>query len=312
MSHGPCATARAPPHARHFAVTTDLDYITLPDGRRLDVRITGPEGAVPLVFHHGTPGARTPLRAVERAAHRSGLRFVTTSRPGYGGSPRRPGRDVVAVVADTAAVLDAIGAATCVVAGWSGGGPHALACAARLAGVTAALVVSSVAPCESEGLDWLSGMGAANLAEFAATLDGETALRAFLEPEAAGLQKVTVNDIVASLDSLLPPVDRAVVRGEFGDDLAALFHEALRAGVDGWIDDDLAFTKPWGFGLAEIAVPTSLWQGTEDLMVPLEHGRRLAARIPATFAHVERGEGHLSIVERAVARFLAELAPPGH
>ena len=99
------------------------DHVRLPDGRLLDTQVSGPTDGVPLVFHHGTPGAATPIRALERAAHARGLRLVTTSRPGYGGSTRQPGRAVVDVVADTTAVLQAIGADRCLVAGWSGAGP---------------------------------------------------------------------------------------------------------------------------------------------------------------------------------------------
>src|SRR5438128_9476103 len=105
------------------------DHVELPDGRLLDCSVSGPADGLPLVFHHGTPGAGKRFRFLERAAHERGLRLLTTSRPGYGDSTRRPGREVADVVADTAAALDAIGAESCVVAGWSGGGPHALACA---------------------------------------------------------------------------------------------------------------------------------------------------------------------------------------
>ena len=111
------------------AMAIELDHVQLPDGHRLEVRVSGPEDGLPFVYHHGTPGAGTPLRALERAAHARGLRVVTASRPGYGGSSRHEGRRVVGVVADTQAVLDVLGADRCVVAGWSGGGPHALACA---------------------------------------------------------------------------------------------------------------------------------------------------------------------------------------
>lgn len=97
-----------------------VDHVRLQDGRRLDMRVSGPAGGFPLVFHHGTPGAVTPIRALERAAHARGLRLVTTSRPGYGDSSPQPGRSVVDVAADTAAVLAAIGGDRCLVTGWSG------------------------------------------------------------------------------------------------------------------------------------------------------------------------------------------------
>lgn len=106
------------------------DHIDLGDGRLLELRVSGPSDGLPLVFHHGAPGAASPIRGLERAAHKRGLRLVAASRPGYGGSTRKPGRIISDVVADTSEVLDALGADRCLVAGWSGGGPHALACAA--------------------------------------------------------------------------------------------------------------------------------------------------------------------------------------
>lgn len=96
------------------------EQLTLADGRVLDVRVSGPADGMPLVFHHGTPGSRAAFRGIERAAHARGLRVVTTSRPGYGGSTRLAGRAVVDVVSDTGAMLAAIGAERCLVAGWSG------------------------------------------------------------------------------------------------------------------------------------------------------------------------------------------------
>jgi pimeloyl-ACP methyl ester carboxylesterase len=282
-------------------------HLELPDGRRLDLRITGPDDGLPLIFHHGTPGAATPVGALERAAHRRGLRVVILSRPGYGGSSRLAGRTVVDVVGDVEAVLNEIGADHCVVAGWSGGGPHALACAARLDRALATLVIAGVAPYVTEGLEWLAGMGEENLVEFGHALDGEVALRAYLEGVREELKAVTVAGIVADLDSLLPPVDVAVLTDEFGEDMAAGFREALRLGADGWIDDDLAFTRPWDFDLDEIAGPVSLWQGSEDLMVPFAHGQWLAARVPGATVHLEQGEGHLSIGLGALDRMLDEL-----
>src|SRR5215472_7430455 len=129
-----------------------VDQVRLPDGRRLDLHVSGPSDGFPLVFHHGTPCAAVPIRAMERAAHARGLRLVTASRPGYGHSTRQPGRSVVDVVADTDAVLAALGAQRCLTMGWSGGGPHTLACGARLGAAAAVLVVAGVAPYEADGL----------------------------------------------------------------------------------------------------------------------------------------------------------------
>jgi pimeloyl-ACP methyl ester carboxylesterase len=286
---------------------TTGESLHLPDGRRLDVRVTGPVDGVPLIFHHGTPGAYVPIRAVERAAFARGLRLVSTSRPGYGDSTRRAGREVVDVVADTQAVLAALGAERCLVAGWSGGGPHALACAARLPGAAAVLVIAGVAPYDAEGLDWMAGMGEENITEFGAALQGEAVLRPYLSDVRESLKDADLDGIMSDLETLLPQVDKDVLTDEFGEDMVANFHEGLRTGVDGWLDDDLAFAKAWGFTLDEISVPTAIWQGSVDLMVPFAHGRWLASRVPGASVHLEEGEGHLSVGIGALDRMLDEL-----
>ncbi|HTU74022.1 MAG TPA: alpha/beta hydrolase [Trebonia sp.] len=286
---------------------TEVSRIQLPDRRWLDLRVSGPADGVPLVFHHGTPGARTAFRAIEKAVHSRGLRLVTMSRPGYGGSTSQAGRQVVDVVADTGAVLDEIGASRCVVAGWSGGGPHALACGARLPATAAVLVIAGVAPFEADGLDWMAGMGEENVAEFSTALKGEDELRSYLLGAREYLKDATAADLITGLETILPEVDRASLTGEFGQDMVASFAEALREGVEGWLEDDLAFARPWGFDLAEISVPATIWQGSEDLMVPFAHGQWLAAHVPGAVAHLEDGEGHVSVAVGLLDRMLDEL-----
>ena len=87
----------------------------------------------------------------------------------------------------------------------------------------------------------------------------------------------------------------------------SFFREALKNGVDGWNDDDLAFTVPWGFDLSAITVPTFVWQGSADLMVPFAHGQWLAANVPGATAHLLDGEGHLSVGVGAMPQMLDEL-----
>lgn len=295
---------------------TALPHITLPDGRALDLSVTGPENGPVLIVHHGTPGSGRPFRAMERAAYERGLRLVSWSRPGYGASTRQPGRRVVEVVDDAASVLDHLEVESCIVAGLSGGGPHALATAARLpARVAGVLSVAGAAPYGEPDLDFLAGMGADNLEEFGATLEGETALRAYLDHAALGLRDATPADVVEQMRSLLPPVDQRAITDEFGADLVAGFAEALRTGVDGWLDDDLALSAPWGFDLSEISVPTFVWQGSEDLMVPFAHGQWLARRLSEqptrhsrSATHLLEGEGHLSVWLGAIGPMLDELS----
>jgi pimeloyl-ACP methyl ester carboxylesterase len=237
---------------------------------------------------------------------------VTTSRPGYGDSSRHPGRSVVDVAADSAAVLAAIGAERCLTGGWSSGGLHALACAARLDAVAAVLVVASpAAPYDVDGLDWMAGMGEENVVEFSAALQGEDKLRSYLLRDREQFKDVTAADVAASLETVLPDVDRAVLTGEFAEDMAASYREAVRTCVEGWLDDDLAILRPWGFGLEEISVPTMIWQGSADLMVPFAHGQWLVSRLPTALAHLEEGEGHLSVGLGALDHMLDELVGAG-
>jgi pimeloyl-ACP methyl ester carboxylesterase len=283
------------------------ETITLPDGRLLDIYVSGPASGRPLVFHHGTPGSRRPESVLERVTQARGLRYVCASRPGYGGSSRRPGRSVLDVVADTAAVLRAIGASECVVAGHSGGGPHALACAADLEGVLATLVIAGVAPANVPELAFTAGMGEDNVIEFENALAGEPVLRPHLEAQRPELLEADVPEMVAALGGLLPEVDRAVMSDEIGADVVAQFRDGLRDGVDGWVDDDLAFTSPWGFSPADVDSPVTLWQGDADLMVPFAHGRWLAETIPGVDANLLAGEGHLSIAVGMAERMLDAL-----
>jgi len=284
-----------------------FERVQLADGRRLDIRVSGPADGLPLVFHHGTPAAATPIRALERAAHARGLRLVTSSRPGCGSSTRQPGRSVVDVVADTDALLAALGADRCLTMGWSGGGPHSLACAARLGAAAAVLVVAGAAPYDADGLDWMAGMGEQNVVEYSAAVQGEDRLRPFLDELGPLLRNIRAADIFASMQSLLPEADQAALTGEFAEDMAAGIREAVRSGVDGWLDDDLALVKPWGFGLTEVSVPTMIWQGSADLMVPFAHGQWLASQLPDASVHLEEGDGHLSVALGKLDAMLDEL-----
>jgi pimeloyl-ACP methyl ester carboxylesterase len=285
-----------------------MTLLPLPDGRDLEVEISGPDDGPVLLFHHGTPGGSAQFAGMADAVHARGHRLITWSRAGYGASSRRAGRTVADEVDDAVAVLDHLGADTCVVAGWSGGGPHALACGALAAErVRGVLSIAGVAPFGLPDLDFLEGMGEENHDEFGAALEGEEALRAYLEAARPELLAITGDQIVAQMETLLPPVDRDSLTGGFGDFLAHEFRQAVSVSVDGWLDDDLAFTRPWGFELDEIEVPTYLWQGSADLMVPFAHGKWLAARLPNAVAHLETGEGHLSIGIGAMGRMLDEL-----
>ena len=174
-------------------MATERRSLTRPDGRVIEFLVAGPEDGLPLVLHEGTPCGLVLYSPTLRAAAVRGLRVILAARPGYEGSTPRPGRRVVDVAEDTAAVLDDLGAGNFVTLGWSGGGPHALACAAALPGrCLAAGSIAGVAPYTADGLDWLAGMGPENVAEFGAALRDEAALTEFLGREAATMSAITV------------------------------------------------------------------------------------------------------------------------
>ena len=286
--------------------------VATPDGRSLDVYLAGPEDGEILLFHDGSPGTGHPTSKLVAAAADRNLRYVSFSRPGYAGSSRRPGRRVADVVDDAVVVLDHLGAERCYTMGWSGGGPHTLACAALLPDrVIAAAAIASVAPYPADGLDWTAGMGQENIDEFGAAVDGPAALQANLEMSAPSVASVTGEAVADSLGDLISPVDRAALTGEFADELAEDLRRAVGNGIWGWYDDDLAFTQPWGFDLADIRVPLALWQGEEDRMVPFAHGRWLAAHIPGVRAHLLPGHGHLSLAVDSLGLILDDMRSLG-
>jgi pimeloyl-ACP methyl ester carboxylesterase len=280
--------------------TSTYTTVPLPDGRDLEVLLAGPDDGLPLVDHHGTPHAAVPDPAFEAAAAERGLLRVACSRPGYGGSTPRPNGATASIaddVADVVTVLDHLGLGRFLTLGWSGGGPRSLACAALLPDRCLAAVCGvGLAPPEEFDGDVRTGMGEENVAEFTAAMQGEGPLSRLLEDYAPELFSVTGEQVADSLGSLAPPVDRAALTGELAEVIAAGFRAAGRQGTVGWLHDDLALVRPWGFSVGDITIPVAVWQGTEDTMVPFAHGRWLAAHIPGARAHLEDGEGHLSLL----------------
>jgi len=278
--------------------------LRLPDGRELEFLTGGDESGFPLVYHSGTPSAAVHDRAFWDAASAAGLRLVTYSRPGYGESTPRPEPirwpvPIAADADDTAALLDHLGMDDFVTLGWSGGGPRALACAATMPGrCRAATALAGVAPFDADGLDWLAGMGPENVRDFRAAAAGRDVFRTMVDEQALELAGVTADDIVEALGGLVDEVDAAALTGEFAEAVSASFRHAVAQGSGGMLEDTLQIVRPWGFDVADITVPVSVWQGAHDKMVPFDHGTWLVQQIPGARAHLHDDEGHLSLVAR--------------
>jgi pimeloyl-ACP methyl ester carboxylesterase len=283
--------------------------VQMPDGRRLIAEIAGPEGGTLVVSHSGTPGTRRVFeRHLDEGAER-GLRHLTYSRPGYEGSDRLPGRCFADCVPDVVALVDALEVDRFHVVGTSGGGPHALACAASLPErVLSTATVSGFAPRDAEGLDWLAGMGAPNVEEFNAVDAGDAELQRSIEVLATSME---ANDDTAEmhdvLEDCMSKADRECLVEPFKAISHIEFKRSVSAGIWGWFDDDKAAYMDWGFDLAQIDVPLTLWHGAEDRFVPPAHAEWLAARLPTATLRMPPEEGHISMFVRSYGVILDEL-----
>lgn len=257
--------------------------VKAPGDRTLMAAEWGDPDGVPVLLLHGTPGCRLDRHPGEALIRSQGVRLVTYDRPGYGGSARHHGRRVIECTPDVAAIADALALDRFAVWGMSGGGPHALAVAARLADrVTRVLCVRCVAPYDALGDEWFTGMDPHNVEELRAAIQGEGPLTDKLRVEDHAMRQAVLTDPARVLDGFdLPEGDRRLLaRPDFAEITRLSTFEQTRNGVAGWVDDDLAFILPWGFDPAAIVVPVRLEYGQADVLVPPSHGAWLASRMP--------------------------------
>jgi pimeloyl-ACP methyl ester carboxylesterase len=263
--------------------------LELSDGRTLHVYDTSANdrgGRLPVFWHHGTPNIGAPPEPLFAAADQLGLRWVSYDRPGYGGSTPSPGRNIASAAADVAAVADALGIERFAVMGHSGGAPHALACGALLLGrVDAVVAVATLAPFDADGLDWFGGMAASGVASLRAAAAGREAKERY---EASG----------AEYDPEFTPADLAALSGSWSW-LLEVVRPAMEAGPAALIDDDLAYTAPWGFDPADVKAPVLFVHGEQDRVAPSAHSEWLARRCPSSELRLSPDDGHISILNSA-------------
>jgi pimeloyl-ACP methyl ester carboxylesterase len=281
-----------------------------PSGRRLSVESLGDPEGKPVFLLHGTPGGRNGPRPRGIILYRLGIRLISYDRPGYPGSDRNPGRTVASAAEDIRIIADYFGIDRFSVVGRSGGAPHALACAALLPDrVISAAAMGSLAPCDADGLDWEAGMAESNRQAFRyAKADPPNQLRVFLEEQAKRVRAGS-EGLLSALWSEMDNHDKEVVDDIGLRQIIANVHvEALRNNcVDGWIDDVIALSGPWGFEPAKITVPVKLWGGREDVFSPVGHTYWLAERINGAEVEIDYEKAHFSTV-KILPRFLAWVA----
>ncbi len=270
--------------------------VALPDGRTLEVGALGdPEGTT-VILHHGSPGSVRTVKSFAPLLEEGSFFVVTLSRPGYGRSSRREGRAIASIVEDTRQALDAFDRSQYVALGWSGGGPHALACAALDAPrCRGAVSLAGVVPIDVD-FDWTEGMAPENVEEFARAREGGPAYEAAMEEAGASMAAMNADNTLETFGDLLSEPDKKVLSDP--DALACFVDATTYAFVEGWrgfYDDDVAFLKAWGFDPAKISVPVEIFYGDHDHMVPSTHGAWLASHITTARVFHDEHEGHLSI-----------------
>jgi pimeloyl-ACP methyl ester carboxylesterase len=270
--------------------------VTTRDGRTLKVLERGDANGRPVLAHNGTPNSRLLFdHDADRAAAR-GVRLISYDRPGYGESSPNPGRTFASCADDVRDIAAALGIERLAVWGISGGGPHAIACAALLGDlVPAVAVLASPAPWGADGLDYFAGMGELNVEDIRLELDDPIAARAKCESDRVEMLGVELDGLIGILQTLLAPVDAAILSGELGEYLIACTQSGLAPGAEGWWEDNEALLAPWGFELGAIETPVLLHHGRHDRFVPFAHGEWLAAQIPRVDARLSEDDGHLTL-----------------
>jgi len=275
--------------------------VTTPDGRILAVQEGGDPAGRAVLVHNGSPNSRHLYGPHAADAAEKGLRLVSYDRPGYGGSTPQPGRSHASCADDVRTICAALGIGRLGIWGISGGGAHALACAALLPDLVAGVAsLAGLAPYGAEGLDWFDGMGQDNADDFKQFMTDADAARAKMEKDREEMLAGTADELREVLKTLLTPTDAAVLTGDLAEYLVYCTHEGLAPGSEGWWEDACAQAGAWGFELADISVPVLVMHGRQDLFVPFGHGEWLAGHIPGAQARLLDDDGHLTLAQNRI------------
>lgn len=275
--------------------------IATPDGRRLRVEEAGDPKGRPILTLHGTPGSGDLYARHVADAKDRGIRLIGYDRPGYGGSTPLPGRTVADCAADVRAIAAALDIDRLAVWGISGGGPHAIACAALLPDLVVAVgSLAAIAPYGVPGLDYFAGMGEENVDDIKLYFDNRPAARAKAVEDRERMLSITPEAMLNAFPTLISPVDAAAFTADLGEYLATGTHRGLVPGIEGWWDDGVAHLETWGIDLKAIRIPVQLWQGRHDRFVPFQHGEWLASQIPGVDAHLTEVDGHITLLQQRV------------
>jgi pimeloyl-ACP methyl ester carboxylesterase len=263
------------------------------DGSVIAVEVIGDPDAAPVLFCHGLADSRLSASWFEETARELGLCLVAPDRPGTGGSDPRRLSQLADWADDAALVLDALRIDSAALLGVSAGGPFAAACAATLPGrVRNLLLVSPL------GLPGWSTRGMAPGERMSLALAGHVpGFGGWFLGRLNVLARHSPRLFFRLTETSLPDVDAGTLgRPDARESFLSNYAEAFRRGSAGVAQDLRVLTRPWGFGLGSISVPTVISHGDADTTVPLQHAELYAAAIPGAQLQILPGHGHFSIL----------------
>jgi pimeloyl-ACP methyl ester carboxylesterase len=165
--------------------------------------------------------------------------------------------------------------------------------------VLACAAIASLAPPVEVGAAWSTFWRPEQYAEWQELFAGDAeALRSDFEAAALMFGGMTLPRLRARAD-----LDRLDTRGrdhhietEVHPVLVRSMRRSVSRGYAGYMDDNLAQARDWGFRVADIRVPVVVRHGTLDRLVPVAHGRWLASAIPGARGVFLDDAGHGSVV----------------
>lgn len=271
----------------------ELRSLSLSDGRLMSYREYGDPQGSPVINCHGGLLSGCDIAPAHSAAERLGLRLISPDRPGIGLSTPDPSRTTGAWAADVAELLADLNLSEAAAFGWSLGGQYALGLAALIPQVKHAVVVAGTPELDEELLAQLNGVDR-TLVSLARR---QPLLLRVATVAASGLARFAPVLVIKATEATVSPPDRAALESWPPAEFAACMTNALRQ-ADGIVVEYQAESRPWGFALEDVSCTVTLWQGTEDQLVPPQWVDILARKLPQARVNKVPGAGHLLAYQR--------------
>ena len=282
---------------------SEPETVVVEDGRRLAYEEYGRADGDPVLCCHGTPGSRLLWSLFDEIAQHHDARLIAPDRPGFGESEFQPDRDLQDWTDDVRTLAKMLDLDTLSVVGFSGGGPHAAACAHELDRVERAVLVSSAGPPATREYATASNRRLTAATRSVPGLSrGVFGLTGWLARNWPSRFRQTVESGAAESD-------RELLDSPDGTVLVADAAEAFAQGGKGPAHEFPMLGEPWGFDPADCAEKLSLWHGREDATVPLRVAQAFASRLPGTDVTVVEAGHYSTLVEHFEEILLDAVAP---